>query len=56
MTGAVLPDGADAVIPVEDTDQFLDERHFNSILPDFVKIYKRGFFLAIMSDSGEKIY
>ena len=41
MTGAVLPDGADAVIPVEDTDQYLDGRHFNTTLPDVVKIFKR---------------
>jgi molybdopterin molybdotransferase len=41
MTGAVIPDGADAVIPVEDTDQFLEGRHFNSTLPDRVKTYRR---------------
>ena len=41
MTGAVLPDGADAVIPVEDTDQFLEGRHFKLTLPDSVKIYQR---------------
>jgi molybdopterin molybdotransferase len=40
MTGAVLPDGADAVIPVEDTDQFLDGRHFKPTLSNSVRIYQ----------------
>jgi molybdopterin molybdotransferase len=40
MTGAVLPDGADAVIPVEETDQFLDGRQFKPTLSAFVKIFK----------------
>ncbi len=37
MTGAILPDGSDAVIPVEDTD--IDYRHTGTPLPKNVAIY-----------------
>lgn len=38
MTGAMLPDGADAVIPVEDTDE--DWRSAERTLPETVTVYR----------------
>jgi len=38
MTGAVLPEGAEAVVPVEDTD--LRERQPDAPLPQWVTVYK----------------
>jgi molybdopterin molybdotransferase len=40
MTGAVIPPGADAVIPVEYTDQFQDNKQFNFEFQDSVRIFK----------------
>ncbi|MEK6222050.1 MAG: molybdopterin molybdotransferase MoeA [Chloroflexota bacterium] len=39
MTGAMLPDGADCVIPVEATDH--DYQEENSSLPESIRIYKK---------------
>lgn len=39
MTGAPLPQGADSVIPVEDTDQFQHGRQ-SQILPSRVKVFR----------------
>ena len=41
MTGAVVPDGADAVIPVEYTDQFKNNKQFEFELPENVRIYRQ---------------
>jgi len=38
MTGAQMPNGADAVVPVEDTD--FENRDAGSTPPDYVKIFK----------------
>jgi molybdopterin molybdotransferase len=40
MTGAPVPHGADAVIPVEDTDQFRKDLHTGATLPESVKVYR----------------
>lgn len=40
MTGAPLPDGADAVVPVEDTDQYDQEMRSTYDLPEKVKILR----------------
>lgn len=40
MTGAPVPDGADAVIPLEDTDQFRKDAHTGAALPESVKVYR----------------
>lgn len=41
MTGAVVPEGADAVIPVEYTDQFKNNKQFEFELPENVRIYRQ---------------
>lgn len=41
MTGAPLPPGADAVVPVEDTDQYTQENLVDSAIPESVRIYQR---------------
>ncbi len=38
MTGAPIPDGADAVIPVEDTDQYDQKSRSNFELPSKIKV------------------
>jgi len=38
MTGAPIPDGADAVIPVEDTDQYDQKSRSNFKLPSKIKV------------------
>jgi molybdopterin molybdotransferase len=40
MTGAPLPEGADAVVPVEDTDQFRKDSQTGAALPESVKVYR----------------
>lgn len=40
MTGAPLPEGADAIVPIEDTDQFDLNREAGTTLPSEVKIHK----------------
>ncbi len=39
MTGAPMPAGADAVIPIEDTD--VQEWNTDSVLPEFITIHKK---------------
>lgn len=41
MTGAVVPEGADAVIPVEYTDQFKNNKQFEFELPENVRIFRQ---------------
>jgi molybdopterin molybdotransferase len=40
MTGAPLPDGADAVVPVEDTDQYRTEMVSGTQIPEHVEIHR----------------
>jgi molybdopterin molybdotransferase len=40
MTGAPLPDGADSVVPVEDTDHYRGDMSPDAPLPDFVAVRK----------------
>ena len=40
MTGAPVPEGADTVVPVEDTDQFREDAQAGAALPDTVKVYR----------------
>lgn len=40
MTGAPIPDGADAVIPVEGTDHFRKDAHTEVSVPEKVKVYR----------------
>jgi molybdopterin molybdotransferase len=40
MTGAPIPRGADAVIPIEDTDQYNPESRFNPNLPDKIDVHR----------------
>ena len=40
MTGAPLPDGADAVIPVEDTDQYDQNTRSGFALPSDIKVFR----------------
>lgn len=41
MTGAVVPEGADVVIPVEYTDQFKNNKQFEFELPENVRIFRQ---------------
>jgi molybdopterin molybdotransferase len=41
MTGAPLPEGADAVVPVEDTDQYRSEKPIKSSFSDRVRVYRQ---------------
>ncbi len=52
MTGAPMPDGADAVIPVEDTNGTWD----NAALPETVQIYKEVQPGDYVRPIGENIY
>lgn len=40
MTGAQIPDGADAVIPIEDTNQYDPESRTNLGLPEEIEVYR----------------
>jgi len=40
MTGAPIPDGADAVIPIEDTNQYDPESRTNPRLPEEIEVYR----------------
>lgn len=40
MTGAPIPDGADAVIPIEDTNQYDPESRTNPGLPEEIEVYR----------------
>jgi len=40
MTGAPIPEGADAVIPIEDTDQYDPESHSEPRLPEEIEVYR----------------
>lgn len=40
MTGAPVPNGADAVIPVEDTDQFRKDVQVGVAVPEKVRVYR----------------
>lgn len=40
MTGAPIPPGADAVVPVENTDQYTQENLIESAIPESVCIYR----------------
>src|SRR5574341_1749142 len=51
MTGAALPDGAELVIPIEDTDQ----NHAALDLPEFVKIRRGGAVGDHVRQRGEDV-
>ena len=40
MTGAPLPEGADAVVPIEDTDQYRSEKQIESGFSSRVRVYR----------------
>jgi molybdopterin molybdotransferase len=40
MTGAIIPDGADAVVPIEYTDQYDPESRTEPELPEEIEIYR----------------
>ncbi len=42
MTGAPLPEGAEAVVPVEDTDDHRDHAHAGAPPPPMIRIFKRA--------------
>ena len=42
MTGAPLPEGAEAVVPVEDTDDHRDHAHAGAPAPPMIRIFKRA--------------
>jgi len=41
MTGAPLPEGADAVVPIEDTDQYRSEKQIESGFSERVRVYRQ---------------
>lgn len=53
MTGAVVPAGADAVVPVEDTD--INRRQLGSKAPKLIKIYKAVHPGADIRYTGEDV-
>lgn len=53
MTGAVLPNGADAVTPVENTD--FNDRSAGTPAPEFVKVYKPENVWANIRRQGDDI-
>ncbi|MEO1165126.1 MAG: gephyrin-like molybdotransferase Glp [Chloroflexota bacterium] len=55
MTGAPMPDGADAVIPVEDTDADFSDLD-NSTVPEVVQLYKAVGTGAAVRKLGENIH
>jgi molybdopterin molybdotransferase len=61
MTGAPLPKGADAVVPIEDTDRFQQEEQTGRSVPDEVKVFKpikRGDYIRPRAQdvrNGEKV-
>src|SRR4030067_1321796 len=40
MTGAPLPEGADAIVPIEDTDQYRSEEQIESGFSDRVRVFR----------------
>ena len=40
MTGAIIPDGADAVIPIEDSDQYDPESRTEPGFPEEIEVYR----------------
>ncbi len=55
MTGAPLPEGADAVVPIEDTDQYELESRKELVLPDEIEIYRSIKPGAYVRKKGEDI-
>jgi molybdopterin molybdotransferase len=55
MTGAPLPDGANAVVPIEDTNQYLPETHKEPDLPREIEVFRTIVPGAYIREQGEDI-
>lgn len=55
MTGAPIPDKSDAIIPIEDTDQYIEGTRSGTNLPTEIKVYRSVKPGAYIRNKGEDV-